>query len=173
MYNTGMKSIFMFILGLSVGYVIWHGDAASILAPESTSTTTNATATSSATTSPAEPAAPVASDPRIRLSEPAPGETVTSPLTVSGEARGSWFFEGDFPVILTNWDGLIIAETYATAEGEWMTEEFVPFTAEVEFESPYSAGDPSFMQNGSLILQRANPSGLPENDAAHEIRIRF
>ncbi|MEX0930901.1 MAG: Gmad2 immunoglobulin-like domain-containing protein, partial [Candidatus Paceibacterota bacterium] len=100
-------------------------------------------------------------------------DVIESPLTITGEARGNWYFEATFPIILTNWDGLIIAEGFATADGEWMTEEFVPFTALLEFENPYTAGDPDFMKRGSLILQRANASGLPENDAALEIRVHF
>lgn len=109
----------------------------------------------------------------IVLATPVPLQTITSPLQISGEARGYWFFEGDFPVVLTDWDGLIIAEGFATAQGEWMTEAFVPFTAELEFISPYMVDGPEFMQRGSLILQRDNPSGLPENDDALEITVRF
>ena len=78
-----------------------------------------------------------------------------------------WFFEADFPVILTNWDGLIIAEHYATAEGAWMTEDFVPFTATLEFEPP------EYGERGTLILQKANASGLPEHDDAVEITVFF
>lgn len=109
----------------------------------------------------------------IRVDEPNDNDIVRSPLTVEGEARGTWYFEASFPVVLVNWDGLIIAEGIATAEGEWMTEDFVPFTAELTFDDPYQEGDPDFMQNGTLILQRSNPSGLPENDAALEIPVRF
>ncbi len=101
----------------------------------------------------------------IILTTPQEEETISSPVEIRGQARGSWFFEATFPVILTNWDGLIIAEGYATAEGDWMTENFVPFTAELEFEpQPVS-------NRGSLILQKANPSGLPENDEALEITV--
>lgn len=109
----------------------------------------------------------------IRVSSPTPNATITSPLKITGEARGNWFFEASFPVSLVNWDGLIIADGIATAEGEWMTEEFVPFTAELEFVSPYKAGDPDFMKNGTLILQKDNPSGLPEHDDALEIPLHF
>lgn len=109
----------------------------------------------------------------IQLTTPAPLSLIASPLQLTGLARGFWFFEGDFPVVLTNWDGLIIAEGFATAAGEWMTEEFVPFTATLEFTSPYQASDPEFMQRGALILQRDNPSGLPENDDALELTVRF
>jgi Immunoglobulin-like domain of bacterial spore germination len=110
---------------------------------------------------------------RIVLASPLPGSTITSPLIITGEARGLWFFEASFPVTLTNWDGLIIAEGIATAESDWMTEDFVPFRAELTFTSPYEAGDPTFMERGSLILKRDNPSGLPENDAALEITVQF
>ena len=103
----------------------------------------------------------------IRLDNPRPNQEIESPLMIEGEARGNWFFEGDFPVILTNWDGLIIAEGYATAQSNWMTEEFVEFKAEIEFEKP------ELYNNGSLILKKDNPSGLVENDDALEISIFF
>lgn len=109
----------------------------------------------------------------ISVSAPQEGASVASPLTITGEARGYWFFEASFPVVLVDWDGRIIAEHYATAEGDWMTENFVPFTATLEFESPYHTGDPEFMSRGALILKKDNPSGLPEHDDALEIPIRF
>lgn len=109
----------------------------------------------------------------IVLTNPVPLGVITDPLLISGEARGTWYFEGDFPVVLTDWNGLIIAEGFVTAQEEWMTEEFVPFAGSLEFVSPYNAGDPDFMKNGSLILQKDNPSGLPEFDEALEIPVRF
>ncbi len=111
--------------------------------------------------------------PLISLTSIKDGDVVGSPLKLEGEARGYWFFEGSFPVVLTNWDGLIIAEGFATAEGEWMTEEFVPFKGELTYTSPYKAGDPDFMKRGSLILKKDNPSGLPENDDAFELTVYF
>lgn len=109
----------------------------------------------------------------IHLDSPVADSVIESPLTLRGEARGPWFFEASFPIQLTNWDGLIIAEGYATADGDWMTESFVPFNAELVFESPYTEGDPDFMKRGTLILQRDNPSGLPEHDASLELTVWF
>lgn len=103
----------------------------------------------------------------VQLDELRPNDVVESPLTITGQARGPWYFEATFPVILTDWDGLIIAESYAQAQGDWMTEDFVPFEATLEFEVP------DYGDSGSLILQKANPSGLPENDDAYEIPVRF
>ncbi len=109
----------------------------------------------------------------IKVASPAGMSVVTSPLQLSGQARGGWFFEAVAPVSLVNWDGLIIADGYVTAQGEWMTPEFVPFTGSLEFTSPYKAGDPDFMKRGAIIFKKDNPSGLPENDDALEIPILF
>lgn len=114
----------------------------------------------------------------IRLDSPRPGAAITSPLEVTGEARGYWFFEATFPLVLVDWDGRIIAESYAEAQGDpagggvnWMTEDFVPFRGTIEFEKPEFIGD--FSKRGALILRKDNPSGLPENDDALEIPVLF
>lgn len=115
---------------------------------------------------------------RIVITEPRPMSVVSSPLTFRGEARGMWYFEADFPVVLVDWDGRIIAEGYASAvldpddpDATWMTEAFVAFEGTLEFENP--SWDAEFSRRGSLILQRDNPSGLPEHDDALEIPVRF
>ena len=111
----------------------------------------------------------------IMVESPRPEETITSPLVIRGAARGNWFFEATFPVVLVDWDGLIIAQHYAQAQGEWMTEEFVPFEGKLEFQNPVFPGadQDHFSRRGALILQKDNPSGLPEHDDALEIPIRF
>jgi len=103
----------------------------------------------------------------IVVMNPTSGGAVSSPLTVSGRARGPWFFEASFPLVLVDWDGRIIAEGHATADGEWMTEEFVDFTGTLEFEKP------AFDTRGTLILRKDNPSGLPEHDDAIEVSVVF
>ena len=47
-----------------------------------------------------------------------------------------------------------------------MTKDFVPFKAELEFSLPST-------ETGVLILEKDNPSGLPENDDELRIPIRF
>jgi hypothetical protein len=103
----------------------------------------------------------------IIISYPRPNEEIESPLVIRGQARGYWFFEGDFPVVLTNWDGLIIGEGYATAKGEWMTDDFIDFEGVLKFKKP------NVYNTGTLILQRDNPSGMPENDDALEVPVIF
>lgn len=109
----------------------------------------------------------------IRVTSPLPQSTIDSPLKITGQARGNWFFEASAPVSLVNWDGLIIAQGIITAQGEWMTTDFVPFTGELTFTSPYKAGDQDFMKRGAIIFQKDNPSGLPENDDALEYTIWY
>ncbi len=106
-------------------------------------------------------------DELILLDNPLSNQEITSPLLITGEAVGTWFFEGDFPVILANSEGEIIAEGFVTAKDEWMTEEFVQFEGTLEFEKP------EFGETGTLILKKDNPSDLSELDDSLEIPIRF
>lgn len=108
-------------------------------------------------------------DELIRVSNPTINATVDSPISVTGEARGYWFFEGSFPLVVVDWNGLIIGQGYATADGEWMTEDFVPFIGTVNFDLP----EDTPYKRGALILRKDNPSGLPEFDDALEIPILF
>jgi len=102
----------------------------------------------------------------IVVATPTQNTVVTSPLTVKGEARGFWFFEASFPVHVKNEKGEILGTGIAQAEGEWMTENFVPFTTTINFNSGAAT-------NGVLVLEKDNPSGLPEHDDKLEIPVRF
>jgi hypothetical protein len=105
----------------------------------------------------------------IRVDSPKPNQIISSPLAITGTARGSWFFEASFPIVLVDWDGLIIANGVATAKENWMTSDFVPFEAKLTFIVDRKA----YSDKGALILRKDNPSGLPENDDALEIPIIF
>lgn len=102
----------------------------------------------------------------IKINSPRPNQMIVSPLTIEGEARGYWFFEASFPVKLLNEKGEVIAQTIAQAQGEWMTENFAPFKAVLAFKSPAEG-------RGWLVLQKDNPSGLPENDDELKIPVFF
>lgn len=105
----------------------------------------------------------------IVVTAPLPGAEVTAPVEVAGRARGSWFFEATFPVVVVNWDGLIIGEGFVEATEDWMTTEYVPFSGTITF-----ASDPdAYRASGTIILQKANPSGLPQNDNALEVPVVF
>jgi len=95
------------------------------------------------------------------------GQEVAFPFTLTGEARGPWYFEGTFPVRIEDGDGNKVVEHYAQAQGEWMSEGFVPFAAIL---SPPAAIAPG---EATLVIEKANPSGLPEHAVAIRIPIRI
>jgi hypothetical protein len=103
----------------------------------------------------------------IAVESPAPGAEIESPLSIRGRARGSWFFEGDFPVVLEDANDNIVATGFVTAQGEWMTKEFVPFTGTLSFTKPEQGG------RGSLIFKKDNPSDRRELDDATAIPVFF
>jgi benzodiazapine receptor len=102
----------------------------------------------------------------IRVATPRPGDTVKSPLTVRGEARGNWFFEASFPVKVVDENGKVIGNGVAQAEDEWMTTEFVPFTVTIKLTATSA-------HKASLILEKDNPSGLSQNDDSLTIPINL
>jgi hypothetical protein len=103
---------------------------------------------------------------KIRIDTPRPISKVTNPLSIKGEARGSWFFEASFTANILDQNGVILGTGIMTAEGEWMTEEFVPFSGELVFDTPTG-------ERGELVLQKNNPSGLPEHDESLIVPVRF
>ena len=51
----------------------------------------------------------------IVVNSPAPNATITSPLTITGKARGSFYFEASFPVKLVDAFGTTLAQGTAKA----------------------------------------------------------
>ncbi len=102
----------------------------------------------------------------INLTNPLPNQIIKSPLVVTGEARGGWYFEASFPVKLYDESNNLIAQTIAQAQGDWMTEDFVPFKAVLNFDILTST-------NGTLVLEKDNPSGLPANGDELKVPLVF
>lgn len=98
----------------------------------------------------------------VKVFSPTIGSSVSSQFTVIGEARG-WYFEASFPVEVRDPQNNIVAQTYAQAESDWMTADWVPFVSTVTVTN-YSGP-------ATLILMKDNPSGLPENDESVEFPI--
>lgn len=103
----------------------------------------------------------------LTLTNPMVGEYISSPVVIEGKARGSWFFEASFPVVIVDWDGLIIGQGIAQAQSDWMTTDYVPFRVEITFTKP------TVKNNGWIILRKDNPSDLSQNDDAFEVPIFF
>lgn len=95
----------------------------------------------------------------VAIEVPFPGGVVGKQFSVVGQARGTWYSEGVFSVSVVAADGTVLAQARAEAQGDWMTEELVPFRADLSVPQEY-------IGPASLVLSRDNPSGLPDNDAS-------
>ncbi len=102
----------------------------------------------------------------IVVTTPTSGETISSPLEIKGKARGSWFFEASFVIQLRDAKDNLLGQAIATADGDWMTEDFVPFSATLNFSLRTS-------DTGTLVFIKDNPSGLPENAAEFSLPVSF
>jgi hypothetical protein len=163
---TGRAATILVILLvlLSVGgYFFLSGNPGATLPDINTPGTNNSATNTPATNT---PNTPNTSNALIRVTAPTANATVQSPLTITGEARGNWYFEASFPVEILDANGKVLGTHYAQAQGEWMTENFVPFRSTLTFTSPTTP-------TGTLVLHKDNPSGLPEHDAQVRIPVRF
>lgn len=98
---------------------------------------------------------------------PLPNTILSSGTTLTGRARGPWYFEASFPIELRDANNVLIAKTVAQAQGDWMTENFVPFTAVITF-PPQPAGS-----QGILTFKNDNPSGEPQNSMMFDVPVVF
>jgi hypothetical protein len=101
----------------------------------------------------------------IIVSKPKANEQITSGYNIEGQAAG-WYFEATFPIKLLDATGKEIATTVAQAQSDWMTSDYVPFKATINFSI---AKD----QAGTLIFMKDNPSGLPANDQKYEMPVKL
>ncbi|MBI2439561.1 MAG: hypothetical protein HYV45_03095 [Candidatus Moranbacteria bacterium] len=102
----------------------------------------------------------------IIITAPRPDELARTPLTILGKARGQWYFEGQFSVAVVASDGTVLGKGTAQAVGDWMTSEWVPFEAIVEFVVPHAG-------IGSVLFMKENPSGFPEREKTISVPLRF
>jgi len=155
---TVLIGIFIIAVAALVVILLWPSNKA--VAP-----TTNNNGSSQATTSTAaqNPGIPDL----ITEDSPAINAAVGSPITISGQARGTWYFEASFPVELLDANGKTITAAPAKAQGDWMTTDFVPFALSLPF-----AAQPAGSK-GTLVLHKDNPSGDPARDQSVSIPVVF
>jgi hypothetical protein len=91
----------------------------------------------------------------IYMISPKPNEQVYSPIHISGRARGMWFFEASFPIKLKTTDGKVLGTAIAKASTDWMTNEFVDYTADLYFHVATTT-------LAIIELNKDNPSGRPD-----------
>jgi hypothetical protein len=100
----------------------------------------------------------------IRVDAPLANARLGRTFTLTGAARGGWYFEASFPVEVVDGNGNQLLIMPVPADGEWMTEEFVPFSTQVAIPGSYAGP-------ARLILRRDNASGLPEHDKSVSIPV--
>jgi len=100
----------------------------------------------------------------IKVSNIQPNEKVANPIKIVGQAKGTWFFEGSFPIKLISETGEELASTTAKAQGDWMTDTMVDFKASLKYSKTTST-------KAILIFEKDNPSGLPQNEAAFALPV--
>ena len=117
---------------------------------------------------PTPPAEPPAATPKpVLVDSPPRGALITTPVRVTGKARGSWFFEAEFPIRVLNAHDEMIGTGIARAQGDWQTSDYVPFEASIVFRAPPED------TTGFVVIEKSNPSGLPQNAAESRVPVRF
>lgn len=102
----------------------------------------------------------------IILATPVKNNTIPNPLIIKGQAKGNWFFEGQFLAELYDDNGNLLGKTILRALEDWMTNKYVAFEGNLEFSS-YTTS------TGFLKLLSDNPSGLAENQKVLVVPLRF
>jgi len=92
------------------------------------------------------------------------GQKISSPLTVEGEAKGTYFFEASFPIKILDESGNVLGTSFVQAQSDWMTESFVPFKGIITYSSKTGG-------KGFLVFAKDNPSGLPEYDKEFKLPV--
>lgn len=91
----------------------------------------------------------------LDLSEMNFDERLSCPAIIEGEISGTWYSEGEFSIEVLQ-EGQVVEQLRAEAQGNWMTEDPVPFTSTFECEE--------YPGEIELSFQQGNPSGLAENE---------
>ncbi len=91
----------------------------------------------------------------IIITKPQPDSEISSPLEITGQAKGSWFFEAVIEVELQK-TGETLARTVGKAKGNWMTDDYVDFSATLIFPEVTETG------RAELRFSNSNPSGKEE-----------
>ncbi len=103
----------------------------------------------------------------ISVASPAPKAKISSPVAIAGSALGTYYFEASFPIEILDENGNVVGQGHAEAQGDWMTEDSVPFIATVTFASPGAS------KTGTIRLKNDNPSGDPANDLYFDLPVTF
>ncbi|HEX6977248.1 MAG TPA: Gmad2 immunoglobulin-like domain-containing protein [Patescibacteria group bacterium] len=103
----------------------------------------------------------------VIVTSPIYGSKIASPLLISGTVPPGWMFEGTFPVKILDSKRNVIATGIGkeTTPGSWQSQNPVQFSAQISFNTTD--------RSGFVLIEKDNPSGLPENDKTFEIPVKF
>ncbi len=164
-YSYSLAGLIIFLVLGALGYILFCPKAA--VAPVAVPEVASSSPIEIASSTPEVPLREENPQP-IWVTTPLPDAKITSPLSITGKARGTWYFEASFPIQLVDQNGKVVATTHAQATADWMTEDFVPFTASLAWSSTSTIAT-----SGMVVFKKDNPSGLPENDAEMDVPVSF
>lgn len=109
---------------------------------------------------PTNPSPPDAADPSIIVDMPSKGDTVSSPVTISGKAR---VFEANVRITIFDAAGNVLADTFTTAEEG--APALAPYTASVPFNT-------ASQQQGCIrVFEESAQDGSPRNVVQVEVNL--
>lgn len=96
---------------------------------------------------------------KIIITTPAKDAIITNPVTISGRARGTWFFEGSFPVEIYDEKNKLLASGKARSIPEsenvkWATNGYFDFKGEIRFDRPS-------INSGYILFRKDDAAGSP------------
>ncbi len=106
------------------------------------------------------------SEPEIIVNQPGLGAVISSPVVVNGQAPGTWFFEAVLPMSIETAAGEVLAEEIFVTDQDWMTEELIDFSLDIEF-------DTADTNLGSLKIIKNDVSDIPRNKNFFYLPVRF
>lgn len=86
-----------------------------------------------------------------------PGETVSGVMSATGSIKGAYFFEGNILVNIVDANEVILRAGHGTATTDWMTNEPVSFSTDLDFTGLLPGA-------AFIAIQNDNPSDMREND---------
>ena len=145
-----MNNLILVVIGVVVVVALaWWGLSRKTAGPETNNTTDNTT-----------------TEALVQVTSPIPNQTIMSPLVVTGQAVGNWYFEASFPIELRDANQVVIATGLAEAQSDWMVTTPVPFISTITFVPPTTP-------TGFLVMIKDNPSGEPQFDDSLSIPVVF
>jgi Immunoglobulin-like domain of bacterial spore germination len=135
------------VLGLFVWSIIKHGFNSPNIGPITPTEVMKVTA------SHLPPLGTQADPNQIHVVAPSAGDVVSSPIEVSGQALGNWFFEAQAPVSVLDLNGALLGRGTIRTSDDWSSGELVNFSGSINF--TLTTGSTA----GVLLLENDNPSG--------------